>query len=110
MIRQRASKETARKTGSSVANNSQKGQGTSMSADEDPRKPLLGSRIAKMESLSRRHLATTPGTEEESTEQDRQKMENLSRKSQWIVLALASGGCAAFNGVFAKLYVDFQFP
>ncbi|PVH83547.1 hypothetical protein DL98DRAFT_412673 [Cadophora sp. DSE1049] len=30
-------------------------------------------------------------------------MENLSRKSQWIVLALASGGCAAFNGVFAKL-------
>jgi hypothetical protein len=32
-----------------------------------------------------------------------QEMENLSRKSQWIVLALASGGCAAFNGVFAKL-------
>jgi len=30
-------------------------------------------------------------------------MENLSRKSQWIVLALASGACAAFNGVFAKL-------
>ncbi|KAK4448068.1 transcription initiation factor iia small subunit [Podospora aff. communis PSN243] len=24
-------------------------------------------------------------------------------RNQWIVLALASGGCAAFNGVFAKL-------
>lgn len=27
----------------------------------------------------------------------------LSRKSQWITLAIASGACAAFNGVFAKL-------
>lgn len=27
----------------------------------------------------------------------------LSRRSQWIVLAVASGACAAFNGVFAKL-------
>merc|ERR1712093_904371 len=34
---------------------------------------------------------------------DTAEMENLSRKSQWIVLALASGGGAAFNGVFAKL-------
>jgi tRNA wybutosine-synthesizing protein 1 len=23
-------------------------------------------------------------------------------KNQWIILALASGACAAFNGVFAK--------
>ncbi|KAK6583916.1 hypothetical protein PZA11_003646 [Diplocarpon coronariae] len=29
-------------------------------------------------------------------------MEIPSRKTQWIVLAIASGGCAAFNGVFAK--------
>ncbi|KAG0646275.1 hypothetical protein D0Z07_8386 [Hyphodiscus hymeniophilus] len=28
---------------------------------------------------------------------------NMSAKSQWIVLAVASGACAAFNGVFAKL-------
>lgn len=33
----------------------------------------------------------------------REEMEGLSRKSQWIVLALLSGVCAAFNGVFAKL-------
>lgn len=26
-------------------------------------------------------------------------------QNQWIVLAVASGACAAFNGVFAKLYV-----
>jgi hypothetical protein len=24
-------------------------------------------------------------------------------RNQWIVLAIASGACAAFNGVFAKL-------
>lgn len=31
--------------------------------------------------------------------------ESLSwaQRNQWIVFALASGGCAAFNGVFAKL-------
>ena len=26
-----------------------------------------------------------------------------ARRNEWIVFALASGGCAAFNGVFAKL-------
>lgn len=26
------------------------------------------------------------------------------RQNQWMVLAIASGACAAFNGVFAKLY------
>jgi len=26
-----------------------------------------------------------------------------AQRNQWIVLALASGACAAFNGVFAKL-------
>jgi hypothetical protein len=25
-------------------------------------------------------------------------------KPAWLILAIASGGCAAFNGVFAKLY------
>lgn len=30
-------------------------------------------------------------------------LENMSRKSQWIILAVASGCCAAFNGMFAKL-------
>lgn len=26
-------------------------------------------------------------------------------RNQWVLLAVASGACAAFNGVFAKLYV-----
>lgn len=30
-------------------------------------------------------------------------LQNMSARSQWIILALASGACAAFNGVFAKL-------
>lgn len=28
------------------------------------------------------------------------------QRNQWVALALASGACAAFNGVFAKLYVQ----
>ncbi|TVY35043.1 Transmembrane protein, partial [Lachnellula subtilissima] len=31
------------------------------------------------------------------------EFKDLSRKSQWIALAIMSGACAAFNGVFAKL-------
>ncbi|CAK7211833.1 hypothetical protein SCUCBS95973_001258 [Sporothrix curviconia] len=31
----------------------------------------------------------------------------LLQRNQWIGLALASGACAAFNGVFAKLYDTF---
>jgi hypothetical protein len=31
----------------------------------------------------------------------------LRRQPLWIVLAVASGACAALNGVFAKLYVCF---
>jgi len=26
----------------------------------------------------------------------------------WQAIAIASGACAAFNGVFAKLFVDFS--
>jgi len=29
--------------------------------------------------------------------------EAWSRRNRWIVFAMASGACAAFNGVFAKL-------
>jgi hypothetical protein len=39
--------------------------------------------------------------------EDRMDLTNLSRKTQWIILAVASGACAAFNGVFAKLCVSF---
>jgi hypothetical protein len=39
---------------------------------------------------------------DEAAEMDRS---NISHKSQWVALAITSGTCAAFNGVFAKLYV-----
>lgn len=31
-------------------------------------------------------------------------MSLLKTQPAWLILAIASGGCAAFNGVFAKLY------
>jgi hypothetical protein len=76
---------------------------------DDPRDPLLGPQAAKQDAadsaLPQRHSSTSPPSLLVAHEQDSgaENMENLSRKSQWIVLALASGACAAFNGVFAKL-------
>jgi len=85
-----------------------------MDALDDPRQPLLGARDDA--ALSQRPLSppsqnrSSQDPQEERSEDDQAKaMENLSRKSQWIVLALASGACAAFNGVFAKLYVILVF-
>ncbi|TDZ25822.1 Transmembrane protein 42 [Colletotrichum sidae] len=37
-----------------------------------------------------------------ATEDDKKSMA-WARRNQWVVLAIASGACAAFNGVFAKL-------
>jgi hypothetical protein len=86
---------------------SKRGHAAAIDALDDPRQPLLGSRDGA--TLSQRPLSSSSldqSPQEERTEDDETKeMENLSRKSQWIVLALASGACAAFNGVFAKLYV-----
>jgi hypothetical protein len=78
---------------------------------DDPRAPLLGAknddRVDPSAALSGRHASSssTPllPDPKEAQAGEREEMENLSRKSQWIVLAVASGACAAFNGVFAKL-------
>lgn len=97
---------------------------------DDPRKPLLGTTgtgVYKLQTKNRilnddgSYNATTisestsPSNregnepelelEEDEDEEEAQEntMENISRKSQWILLAVASGACAAFNGVFAKL-------
>lgn len=62
---------------------------------------------ASTASLNERPSNVTPAEEEE---EDREpEMDQASRKSQWIGLAVASGACAAFNGVFAKLYVPGDF-
>lgn len=34
----------------------------------------------------------------------------MSFKTPWLALAAASGACAAFNGVFAKLYILYLIP
>ncbi|ROW14589.1 hypothetical protein VPNG_03166 [Cytospora leucostoma] len=68
----------------------------SPSHPDDERRTLLGSDAAAKEqpvitAASASTTATAPS-----------KM-SLVRQNQWIVLAIASGACAAFNGVFAKL-------
>jgi len=74
---------------------------------DDPRKSLLAKKglvDTSSASLSRRHGSSSSNEETEpKVTHKEEEMENLSRKSQWIVLAIASGGCAACNGVFAKL-------
>lgn len=77
--------------------------------------PLLGNKSVGGHSLSQRlgHPAsTTPQHQPESSSIDSEPKDDmdLSRKSQWIALAVMSGACAAFNGVFAKLYVTLFLP
>ena len=62
-------------------------------------------------SLTRRrsssNLVTSSGTSSRHTDGEAPRMDSqkMSRRSEWLILAVASGACAAFNGVFAKLYV-----
>ncbi|EXF73937.1 hypothetical protein CFIO01_10361 [Colletotrichum fioriniae PJ7] len=44
-----------------------------------------------------------PPTEAEDDDEQTTESMAWARRNQWIVLAVASGACAAFNGVFAKL-------
>lgn len=118
MLRQRGPKNMAGSTPGATqpspysktgGSSPKRGHAAAIDALDDPRQPLLGPRDGA--TLSQRPLSISSqdqSPQEERTEDDETKeMENLSRKSQWIVLALASGACAAFNGVFAKLYVIF---
>lgn len=57
-------------------------------ASEDEQRPLLDSQ--------------QPNDTTQEAEEDMAQASWI-RRNQWIVLALASGACAAFNGVFAKL-------
>lgn len=48
------------------------------------------------------HRVSDEGVDEENTATSATM--RYIRQNQWMVLAIASGACAAFNGVFAKLY------
>ena len=56
------------------------------------------------------HLSTSSPSASDSTSTDgiAEKSRMPYSKKSWIVFALASGACAAFNGVFAKLYVTLE--
>ena len=40
---------------------------------------------------------------EKSAREDTAAVADMNKRSSWMIFAVASGGCAAFNGVFAKL-------
>ncbi|KAH6676681.1 hypothetical protein B0J14DRAFT_636789 [Halenospora varia] len=67
-------------------------------------KTALSQRQRKLRSS---HASLTTSTINEKSEkegkEDDMEFKDLSRKSQWIALAVMSGACASFNGVFAKL-------
>lgn len=93
-------------------------QGTSTAMEDHSTTPLLGNKSVGGHSLSQRpgHAASTTAQHHlESSSitlepKDDMEFKDLSRKSQWIALAVMSGACAAFNGVFAKLYFTLFFP
>ncbi|KAI9724045.1 MAG: hypothetical protein M1812_000763 [Candelaria pacifica] len=58
---------------------------------DSPHEPLLPSNTRSQDSQSTDEATTSPTSR------------TMSRKTQWLALAIASGACAAFNGVFAKL-------
>lgn len=67
----------------------------------DPKDPSLSQRRP----ASRTTTPSGPAAPTEQEEAADMDLQNMSRKSQWLILAVGSGACAAFNGVFAKLYV-----
>jgi hypothetical protein len=58
-------------------------------------------RQSQSQSQSRTDRSTVTPDEDTMT-----GLSTWSGRSQWIFFAVASGACAAFNGVFAKLYVS----
>jgi len=94
---------------SAYRTSSKTGVSTAMVGSDSLREPLLKADPRDAAPLSGRPPSPTspPQPPSLAVQEDAAKMnmQNMSRKSQWIVLAVASGACAAFNGVFAKLYV-----
>jgi hypothetical protein len=103
MVRKRAPKISAAQSSSATPSTKARNQNLGTTTAMSEQQALLGT--GSSPALSQPHL-NGDNIEEE---QEGDTMDNLSKKSQWIVLAIASGACAAFNGVFAKLYVHTLF-
>jgi hypothetical protein len=97
MIRQRGpnKRPTAAKSNPEVS-----AADTSMTAES---RPLLGADRRAKDGRGGRHALASYERGDIVEEREADEMDNMSRRTQWIVLAVASGACAAFNGVFAKL-------
>jgi hypothetical protein len=69
--------------------------------------PMLRQRKQQPLDNQQAGTAPAPSTSPKSPVSDAPDAAAMTWASQnrWVVLAIASGGCAAFNGVFAKLYV-----
>ncbi|KAM3065769.1 hypothetical protein ACMFMG_010005 [Clarireedia jacksonii] len=72
------------------------------SAKDNNNSPSYGALSTSEHSITQDDEEETEVAVLEAEENDT-AMDNISRKTQWILLAVASGACAAFNGVFAKL-------
>jgi hypothetical protein len=107
MPRQRKQEPQSKRSKSGAeksASQTSKATGISTKAAEtsgDPKDPSLSRRRPASRTTAPSGPAP-PAEQEEAAEMD---LQNMSRKSQWLILAVGSGACAAFNGVFAKLYV-----
>ena len=109
MLRHRPNEISANTVAASPADQptAMSGDSATTTAMDNPREPLLG----KAPPTSYSTLDSPPSVPEptdpqaDPAEDSEMNLSSLSRKSQWIILAIASGACAAFNGVFAKLYV-----
>ncbi|RDW69487.1 hypothetical protein BP6252_08507 [Coleophoma cylindrospora] len=107
MLRQRPAKNTSSSANTAPFSDSAAaapnlGSTTTAMESDNPSRPLLAT-VADDHSLSEplpSYSSTLLGNDETAEEMDLSK---ASRKTQWILLAVASGACAAFNGVFAKL-------
>ncbi|KAL3427398.1 hypothetical protein PVAG01_00907 [Phlyctema vagabunda] len=93
-----------RSTRASDSTLSQEESSTTVIMDrDDPSQPLLAQAALHDQPLSEQpaaHHSSPAPHDDNAPDMDLSK---ASRKSQWIILAVASGACAAFNGVFAKL-------
>jgi hypothetical protein len=74
---------------------------TMHAASGDSQDPVLSRRRSASPLLS----SSRSSAQASQGEAPKMDLQNKSRRSQWIFLAVTSGACAAFNGVFAKLYV-----
>ena len=79
---------------------------TTTTSRPKPSHPLVAMDVAAEPLLPSANHSYAPYNTIENTpgEQATENTTTMSSRNSWLVYAVASGACAAFNGVFAKLY------